>query len=90
MDDKIAEIIAQRAGTHGVFTENSATIQATKDLWRATPNWSRLRPFQKESLDMLAHKVGRILHGDPDFLDHWIDISGYNNRVVDQLEKEKV
>ena|SRR5712691_5369584 len=88
MDDKINEIIAHRQGTHGVFTENSATIQATKDLWRSTPNWSRLRPFQREALDMVAHKAGRILHGDPDFLDHWEDPIGYLLRVVEQLRKE--
>ena len=26
---------------------------------------------------MIAHKIGRILAGNPDFKDHWDDIAGY-------------
>lgn len=26
---------------------------------------------------MIAHKMGRILAGDAEFIDHWDDIEGY-------------
>jgi hypothetical protein len=53
---------------------------------RDTPNWKRLAPYQKEALEMKAHKIGRILNGDPDYSDSWIDIAGYAQLVADRLE----
>lgn len=49
---------------------------------RKTPNWDRLTPEQKESLDMTIHKIHRILTGDPNEVDHWRDIGGYSDLIV--------
>jgi hypothetical protein len=38
---------------------------------------SGLSDQQIEALEMIAHKIGRIIAGDPDFDDHWDDIAGY-------------
>jgi hypothetical protein len=40
---------------------------------------------QREALEMIAHKISRILAGDPHFADHWTDISGYARLVERQL-----
>jgi hypothetical protein len=77
----VGEVIANRQGTHGVFKETSVTIQNIKDEMRRSPNWLMMKEYHREALDMLAHKIGRILHGDPDFCDHWDDIAGYAQRV---------
>ena len=71
------EIINERQATHGSYDENARIAQATKDLWRSGRNWSALTPRQRESLELIATKVGRILAGDPDCPDHWKDIAGY-------------
>jgi hypothetical protein len=34
---------------------------------------------------MIAHKIGRILNGDPDYIDSWDDIAGYAKLVADRL-----
>jgi hypothetical protein len=81
------DLIAERQGTHGVFRENTVYMQAHKDLMRAQPGWEKLEPWQKEALDMFAHKIGRILHGDPNYKDHWDDLVGYAKRVSDYLPK---
>jgi hypothetical protein len=39
----------------------------------------------KEALDMVAHKIGRILNGDPTYTDSWHDIAGYSKLVEDEL-----
>ena len=49
--------------------------------------WAKLEQTQRESLDMIAHKIGRILAGDPDFRDHWDDIAGYAKLVADKCSK---
>ena len=72
-----SELIEEREKTHGDYSENARLSQATKDLWRSGRNWSALTPRQRESLELIATKVGRILAGDPDCPDHWKDIAGY-------------
>jgi hypothetical protein len=44
---------------------------------------------QAEALDMICHKIGRIVNGDPDYADSWIDIAGYAKLVADRLETGK-
>ena len=44
-----------------------------------------LSPFQSEALDMIQHKIARILNGNPNFIDNWRDIAGYAQLVVDIL-----
>lgn len=34
---------------------------------------------------MVAHKIGRILNGDPNYHDSWHDIIGYTKLVADEL-----
>lgn len=70
-------LIDERQTTHGSYEENARIAQATKDLWRTGKNWPALKPRQRESLELIATKVGRILAGDPDCQDHWKDIVGY-------------
>jgi len=36
--------------------------------------------------DMIANKLGRILNGDPNYADSWMDIAGYAKLVADRLE----
>jgi hypothetical protein len=47
---------------------------------------SKLAPDQREALAMIANKLGRILNGDPNYADSWMDIAGYAKLVADRLE----
>ena len=38
---------------------------------------------------MVQHKIARILNGDPNYIDNWIDLVGYSQLVVNRLEKEE-
>ena len=51
-----------------------------------SPNWSDMPDDMREALEMIAHKIGRILNGDPNYADSWIDIAGYAKLVADRLE----
>jgi hypothetical protein len=37
-------------------------------------------------LEMIAHKIARVLNGNPDHHDHWHDISGYAQCAAERLE----
>jgi hypothetical protein len=73
----VNETLAQRQLTHGNFPEQAETAQRLKAVFIASPNWSRLSAPQRESLELVATKIARILHGNPDEPDHWKDIAGY-------------
>lgn len=85
----IKNLLAERAKTHGDFSDHARITQQLKDTMRVGLGWGRLNYMQRESLEMTAHKIGRILAGDPDHLDHWRDIEGYNRLVADWLEVKK-
>jgi hypothetical protein len=76
-----------RAKTHGDYSEQAATTQALKRVMQGTPNWGRLTPAQAEALDMVAHKIGRILTGNPNTHDHWHDMAGYATLAADRVEE---
>lgn len=43
---------------------------------------------QREALDMIFHKIGRIINGDPNYADSWHDIAGYATLVEKRLNGE--
>ena len=48
----------------------------------------KLEYDQQEALDMICHKIGRIINGDPDYADSWHDIAGYAQLVANRLNSE--
>lgn len=77
----VANTLKQRGKRYGKFSYHSTITQALKDVMRETPNWENLSPAQKEALEMVAHKIGRILNGDPNYADSWHDLAGYSTLV---------
>jgi hypothetical protein len=88
----LAETLAERQKRYGHFIDHARITQVIKHAMRlgyAAPGWERLTDDQKESLEMVAHKIGRILSGDPDYADSWHDIAGYAKLVDDRLTEEQ-
>lgn len=77
--------LAERGSRYGVYTEHARITQSLKDVMRAEPKWAELTPDQKETLEMVAHKIGRILNGDPQYHDSWHDIVGYAKLSADAV-----
>lgn len=85
----IAQILEQRKSQHGDLLTQSTVSQGLKDAMRSTQKWDDLKADQKECLEMIVHKIARILAGDPNFVDHWDDISGYSILVANRLKELK-
>lgn len=79
--------ITERGTQYGEFSTGSAIMQELKSVMRNTPNWQNLRANQRETLEMIQHKIGRILNGNPDYDDNWRDIAGYATLVLNSLTK---
>jgi hypothetical protein len=83
----LTDTLKERGKRYGKFTGHASITQMLKDVMRNTSNWDDLLTHdQCEALEMIAHKIGRILNGDPDYGDSWIDIAGYAQLVADRLE----
>lgn len=83
----IDAVLNERQKSHGDYKDHAKITQDLKDVLRGSLKWSELDDMQRETLEMLAHKIGRILSGDPNFLDHWVDICGYTQLIVRDLER---
>lgn len=79
------KLLADREKTHGDFREHAHMSQLLKDDMHAADRWHDLSECQKESLEMIAHKIARILSGNSHFKDHWDDIAGYATLISKQL-----
>ena len=84
--NKIEETLKERGSNYGSFDENAGTCQYIKRFFRAHDSWKEMDPPHQEALDMIAHKLARILNGDPNYADSWVDIAGYATLVVKEIE----
>ena len=81
--------LSERGARYGKFTGHANISQTLKANMKAQKNWTILAADQKEALEMIAHKIGRILNGDPNYDDSWVDIGGYAKLVADRLATGK-
>lgn len=83
----IAAVLAERGARYGRFVDHAAVAQQLKDIVRVHLDVrnKRLAHDQLEALDMIMHKVARVVSGDPDYADSWVDIAGYAKLVADRL-----
>ncbi len=81
----IDKTLRERGNRYGEFVEHARITQNIKRAMIDSPNWDKLSDDKRESLEMVAHKVGRILNGDPDYVDSWHDIIGYARLVEERL-----
>lgn len=86
---QIDATLNERGSRYGAFTGHAHITQSLKAVMQAAPQWAVLGDDQKEALEMAAHKIGRILNGDPNYIDSWHDIIGYIRLVEQRLEGEQ-
>lgn len=83
----IDKILAERAKTHGDYTEHAQCTQDIMAILVSHRNWSKLTADQKETLHMIAHKMGRVVTGNPNVADHWDDMAGYSKLSADRVRE---
>ncbi len=79
--------LQERGKNYGSFKEHARITQNIKTAMKDSPNWPGLTTDKKEALEMVAHKIGRILNGNPGFADSWHDIIGYSKLIEDSLNE---
>ncbi len=79
--------LEKRKTTYGSFFKISATSQRLKKALIHTSNFQHLGVSKKESIEMILHKIARIVHGDPEYLDNWHDIAGYATLIEKEINE---
>lgn len=82
--DPLQPVLKQRGPEYGDYIVMSNKIQAIKTAYGTL---AALSPYQREALEMIATKIGRVLTGNPDNEDSWRDIAGYATLVADRIPK---
>lgn len=92
----VQDTLEERGKKYGSFSATAEAAQAIKSsimhqlmVTREDPmDWGTLDPDMRESLELIATKIGRITTGDPWYADSWHDIAGYAQLVADRLQKD--
>lgn len=84
--------LTDRGVRYGMFGGQSFVAYTLKNTLRvhANKNNKRFSFDQAEALDMICTKLGRIVNGDPEYVDNWVDIAGYAKLVADRLQGKEV
>lgn len=83
----LEKTLTERGKRYGTFTEHAEISQRLKAVMRQyeAARGCDLAPDQREALEMIAHKIARIINGDPNYADSWHDIAGYAQLIADRL-----
>lgn len=89
--DNLTAILKERGSRYGDYLGHADITQCLKRALylHAEACGVVLAHFHKESIDMICHKLGRVVNGDPNYTDSWQDIAGYAQLVVDILDGQK-
>ena len=87
MQTNVTEVLAKRQGTHGNFLQNADCSQALKEIIDGHGD-ELLPPIAREALHNICQKISRIVTGNWQHTDSWVDIAGYATLVAKYLEKQ--
>lgn len=86
--NNIDSILSERQSQYGCYEDVAKT---TQDILKALRigNYENMPEPHQESLHMIASKMARLVHGDANHLDSWVDIGGYSKLIVNLIEGGK-
>ena len=87
MQTNVETVLAERQNTHGSFLENATCSQELKGVVYEHGQ-ELIPPIAREALDNICQKMSRIITGNPNHADSWVDIAGYATLVAKDLEKQ--
>ena len=83
----VEDTLIERGKNYGDFTDNADYAQRIKQAIYDSKNWHNMPTYMQEALDLIASKIGRMLSGDPFYLDNWHDIGGYTTLVEQRIKQ---
>jgi hypothetical protein len=85
---KIEDTLAQRGSAYGDWREQGRVAQNLKRAMHDSPNWLKIPSYMREGLDMVQHKISRVLNGNPFYDDNFHDMIGYTKLMQDRSKQD--
>jgi len=82
----LKEMLAERGANYGDFAEMAAVAQ---DLKNTLTN-DEMNAVQRECMELICTKLARIIAGNPNYADSWLDIAGYATLAADDIAKRSL
>jgi hypothetical protein len=83
----VEDTLTERGKNYGDFTDNADYAQRIKQVFYESKNWHSMPTYMQEALELIASKFGRLLSGDPFYVDNWHDVGGYTTLVEQRINK---
>lgn len=89
MSSQVSDVLKERGARYGAFRTHAQHSQVLKEhvlgriFW--DPSRKDINDVISEGMEMILHKIARVMNGDPYYADNWIDIAGYAQLVADEL-----
>jgi hypothetical protein len=90
LTSSINDTIREREQRYGSLDRVSLVSQLLKEIIHDTQYRglrSQFHYLHEEALDMICHKLARIICGDPNYADSWHDLGGFAVRVAQILDE---
>lgn len=85
--DQLNKVLEERGNDYGDF---ELMAKASGELRQVmASSGCEYSAAQQEAINMICHKLARLIFGNPNKQDTWLDIAGYATLIVNILEKEK-
>lgn len=81
----VEKTLEERGNRYGTFVDNAETIQKCLEILMEGKSAHKLWNTHREAIHMIVHKLARIVNGDADYKDSWVDIAGYATLMAKEL-----
>jgi len=85
---EMQKILSDRKDKYGDFRLQADLSVSLKYVMREGVAWNEMQPYMHEALDMIQHKIARILNGDPTYEDSWVDVIGYAQLALERIRED--
>jgi len=76
MEERTNKLLEERGKRYGEFSDLATMSQTIKDMWYVLAP-DNVTPGMNEAMEMVIHKLCRVINGDRFYLDNIDDMIGY-------------
>ena len=85
----IKELLEAKEREHGRVDDVADAVCGMWDIFYQSRNYATMSRIERMCVHMIMMKLGRAISGGR-LKDHWIDMAGYAQLVVDEIEATEV
>ena len=93
MKNEIDKILDERGSNYGEFKNQARLSKMLRDIFfthQKVYGQGEIEPYMEEGITMVFHKLARAANGRIDYKDNFVDIVGYSQLIVNELEKGEI